>query len=449
MADESESEDSIREGEFRSRRMSTGAVYMQNLSKKNLSPIITAVINLETTPKRSDVVSKLEQIVEKNLKFRSYIHYPSAEAGPIWKPLLKFEVGDVMIDETLPGIDKKREICSFLGERLDLHFSDDEPQWRIFMVTYASQNERGECDLVIQMSHGLGDGYSLFGLLMSVAEPFEDVHATLPTIQKRNSAQSELNIFEKISLSFKRKQGLLKMLNMPMRTPDPPSCLTAQDNVSEDKKLADFRAIPLDRFKRCKHGTTINNVALSCLNGAIRRYLLSRSDPIMLRKNPKITVISMVAGLPKSDVPGVSFKVIFVPLELKKAEPVNQLRKVSRATRKIFACNEDGAGASLNSMLYKYAPFKIFNEMIGKSIGKCTCFFSNVRGPPSPMVFAGSKIRRIHNFVNPQLAFVLSMVSYNNEMCLSLATNSSLLSLPNLFLDMFEEELNGLEECEG
>ena len=97
-----------------------------------------------------------------------------------WCPLQNFSVErNVLRYAVLPGLDHNAERLAFLSSGLDTGFEDDEAQWQATVLTYEGAGSAHVCDLIFRLSHCLGDGTALFDLLLSVAQPSWQQHATV------------------------------------------------------------------------------------------------------------------------------------------------------------------------------------------------------------------------------------------------------------------------------
>ena len=105
------------------------------------------------------------------------------------------------------------------------------------------------------------------------------------------------------------------------------------------------------------YSCTVNDVIMSCVTGALRRYMISRGDLIMQTRNPKITAVAMVgaprAPNPNQDIAGVAFSSLFVPVKLKRKEPLAQLIETHKVLDRMKRSGEAYFTVAINSFLYR------------------------------------------------------------------------------------------------
>jgi WS/DGAT C-terminal domain len=140
-----------------------------------------------------------------------------------------------------------------------------------------------------------------------------------------------------------------------------------------------------------------------------------------------------------------SFASVFVPLDLREREPAARLQSVRRQVAWIKGAREAAVSLVFNSALYRCLPMAWFVLLLRTAMNKGTFYVSNLQGPRAPITFAGARVTHMFNFVNPSLAFVLSVMSYSGTCSLSVAANGASMPEPQAFLEDVVAEVAALE----
>ncbi len=162
--------------------------------------------------------------------------------------------------------------------------------------------------------------------------------------------------------------------------------------ATSEKAVAWSEPLPLDEVKEVAHseGTTINDVLVTCVAGALRRYLTERhqhcsSVTFMVPVN--LTPIDLT--LPE-DL-GNSFALVQLELPTDQADPLRVLHVVHHRMERIkhgheaaidFRVQETIAG--LSRTVYEASVDLLANRTIGT--------LTNVPGPPMPVYLAGCRV---------------------------------------------------------
>jgi WS/DGAT/MGAT family acyltransferase len=197
-------------------------------------------------------------------------------------------------------------------------------------------------------------------------------------------------------------------------------------------------------------GGTLNDVMLTAVAGGLRRYLLSRGEPV-----ERLTVRGLmpVNLLPPGSTTsaGNHFGMVYVGLPVSIADPVERIAAVRRETSSIKASPEAALGFGiLNAM--GVSPLDVEHAMVELLCSRATAVVTNVPGPPTTLYLCGKPIKRTVFWV-PQagkLGLGLSIFSYAGQVHMGIAVDVGLVpdaAALAAAVDAEIQELVGLERA--
>ncbi|AFE03862.1 hypothetical protein COCOR_01083 [Corallococcus coralloides DSM 2259] len=235
--------------------------------------------------------------------------------------------------------------------------------------------------------------------------------------------------------------ALGKLLVLP---PDPRSPLRGP--LSPRKLAAWSEPIELERVKAVGRtlGGTVNDVLLTAVTGALRRYLATRDAPLE-------DVHALVpVNLRPLDVPvprelGNRFGVVFLRLPVHLAEPRRRLREVTKRMEHLKRSPEAVVTSGVLELLGR-TPAALERAVVDVMGTKASLVATNVPGPRQPVSLAGSRLRGLTFWV-PQAGHVglgVSLFSYSGQVTVGVASDASRVPDPGAIVAAFQEELDSL-----
>ena len=196
--------------------------------------------------------------------------------------------------------------------------------------------------------------------------------------------------------------------------------------------------------------TTVNDVMMSCLAGAIHRYLSEVRDkkpqdfPIAMTFNQRSNSAKLADIIPLGNQSGG----LFLRLPVSIANPIKRLEVTKNRLNKLKALS--------HPHLFSFVYFTVVGglpEIIGRlstySVNRhVSMIVSNVPGPTEPMYILGSPIESIV-FTPPlhgDVGMVASVFSYNQKIRMTIMSDKTIVhDLPQL-TKFFTQEVQRLEE---
>lgn len=213
-----------------------------------------------------------------------------------------------------------------------------------------------------------------------------------------------------------------------------------------EKKLVWSRPFQLEDFKRVGRatGSTVNDVLMAALAGALRRYLLAHGPVARgLQVRGVIPVNLRPAG--EAHQLGNRFGLVFLQLPLGIG---NVRARLVEVRRRMLALKESPGAAAVFELLWLMgrAPRPLFDVVINLFATKATAVVTNVVGPREPLSILGSRLRQAMFWVPcaGHLGLGVSLLSYAGQVWLGVQSDVSLVPDPEAIVAAFEEELNAL-----
>ena len=199
----------------------------------------------------------------------------------------------------------------------------------------------------------------------------------------------------------------------------PPSALNRPSSPS--RHLAIVRR-PLDDLRRIKkrHHTTVNDVLLAVVAGALRDFLDERGDePIDLKSMVPVSV----RGDDDADALGNRISFLFMELPCTEPDPVARLLTVNAMTAQRKAAHEaEGSNAALEALAHVPRPLQRAASHLVASPRVFNLVVSNIPGPPQPLFMLGCELTHAYPVVPLAESHALSigMTTIQGEACLGL-----------------------------
>lgn len=419
------------------------------------------------------LVALIEERIALVPRYRQRIRtVPGHLANPVWVDDPEFDISFHVRRSALPkpGSDEQlREFCARIQSRpLDRH----RPLWEIYLVEGLSENRIA---IITKTHHAMVDGVSAIDigqvildgsprprempedLWMPDAEPggLSLVADAVCDLVRRPSA-----LFDTLRLgandiratsgrTFRVVGGLASAARIAFRAA-PQMPLNAQ--IGQQRRygtavtsLADYKRV---RAQQSETGprTTINDVVLATVAGALRGWLLFRGESV----TPSTTVRAMVPVSVRSDSEmgtlGNRISAVFVDLPVGEPNPVLRLAQVSYAMR---GHKESGqsVGADALVALSGFAP-PTLHALGARAANSLTrrlfnLVVTNVPGPQHPLYAAGARLLEIFPIVPlaEGQAVSIGVTSYDGGVYYGLNADRDAMPDVDVLASLMEESL--------
>jgi diacylglycerol O-acyltransferase / wax synthase len=417
---------------------------------------------------------RLQQTIVNRLlpfeRFRQRVTYPQGPAGPPhWVFDEHFDIRSHLRRIALPAPGDQQALQQLVSDWMSTPLDPTKPLWQFHLI----ENYGGGCALLSRLHHCIADGIALVRVLLSMTDATAEVEAPGASESTRREREPLAAATQQAAAAFAATnkavntayEEAVQIWNNPARAldllqegvaslaamsklltlpPDPPTLLKGQLGVT---KLAVWsQPIPLDEVKKVSRVTasTINDVLLACVAGALRRYLLERGatvDELSIRA--AMLSSSTVAPLEL----GNRFSLIFLSLPIGVEHPLERLIALKENMDEIKGSAEAlVAWGILNAI--GGSPEAVQRTVVNIFGSKATGVMTNVPGPKQTIFFAGRPVRDIMFWV-PQSGYLglgVSILSYAGEVRIGICTDAGLIPDPGAIVAAFHAEFAELHE---
>jgi WS/DGAT/MGAT family acyltransferase len=387
-------------------------------------------------------------------RYRQKIARPLLDlARPAWQDDPRFDIRRHIFQVKLDPPGTEAQLRALAGRVFSGRMDRGKPLWELYVV---GGLEHGRSALITKVHHAMADGVSGVALLEATLDASPKGRA-LPRprpYRPRPAPGGWRRLLDPLAGAFEQavqgvlntqkalwhlglrlagdpraREGVLELfrrlpeLAWPAeRLPFNRPCGCERRVAWSEFSLAEVRAI------RAACGGTVNDIVLSALTAALRRYLRMHGETVRRRFCHVMVPVSVRAA---DHAPGWGNRVSLLPLALplEEPDPVARLRAVTRRTgamKKVPVAEAvallstllDAAPAPLQALLsavpFVSLPFPLYNFL-------CT----NVPGPPAPRYVCGRRMLASYPHVPTgyEAGVSLAVESYHDKLYLGLTVD--------------------------
>jgi WS/DGAT/MGAT family acyltransferase len=226
----------------------------------------------------------------------------------------------------------------------------------------------------------------------------------------------------------------------------PDSDTALRGKQGEPKQAAWSAPIPLADIKTIGRQLvgTVNDVLLTAMTGALGRYLADRGNSLSDVDVHALVPISLRPKGSEEEL-GNRIGIVFLPLPVDIADPVDRLRELKRSM--------DEQKLSLEAPLV-YAAMKTFGRapavlvkpLVDHLCSHATVVVTNVKGPQEPLYLAGAPLEALMIWI-PRFGGIgvgVSILSYAGEVRVGAISDRDVVSDPETLIAGFQAEFEAL-----
>jgi WS/DGAT/MGAT family acyltransferase len=427
--------------------------------------IITGVISF----KGSLDFERLQRTVETRLltyeRFRMRVREPVVPLLlPSWELDPDFDLANHLVKDSLPYPGDHALLQELVSRSMSLPMDSRRPLWKIM---YLDQYNGGSA-LVCRLHHCIADGIALMQILLSLAdespdEQWADVKPSQPdyvqsqgisgikdSVERANQRVHEgvetltdpSRLASAIRLGYQGSRALGKLLFIP---PDPKTKFKQRCDVP--KRCAWTKAIRVEDVKAVgqKMGGTINDILISAMTGALRRYLEENGEVVEGLNFRAVVPVNLRPSGQLGDL-GNRFGLVFLSLPIGIRDPLQRLLVLRQRMNAIKDSPE--AVVALGILGAIGVTPKPVEDIVVKVFGvKGTAVMTNVPGPRAPLFLAGQQIDSFMFWVPTpgNISLGISILSYNGDVILGVATDEGMVADPDQIIASFLDEFEYLK----
>ncbi|HET8952641.1 MAG TPA: wax ester/triacylglycerol synthase family O-acyltransferase, partial [Solirubrobacteraceae bacterium] len=406
------------------------------------------------------------RLVERFPRFRRRIAEPRLGIGlPSWEDDPDFDLDLHVHRLALPAPADKAALQALVSDLVVRPLDRARPLWDM----YAIEGYRGGTAVLTRMHHCIADGIALARVLLSLTDSQPDAGLAPPAaehgdgtplsavtgVARAGAHAADAVLHESAALAAHPRPEVARLIEgatangralakLLLTGADEPSVLRGKLGVArhvrwtEPIELADVKAIGHAT------GTTVNDVLLSAMSGALHRYLAARdSDVGEIRAMVPFNLRPLDEPLPR-DL-GNRFGLVYLALPVGIEDPGERLAEMHRRMDAIKHSPEGPLSYAILGLIGS-TPVPVEQRLIGLFTPKTTAVMTNVPGPREPVYFAGSRVAGVLGWVpaGGEIGMGVSIFSYAGGVTVGLQVDAGLVPDPEPILDAFGEELAAL-----
>lgn len=412
--------------------------------------------------------------------------------GTYWETDPHFEISNHFRRVGLSGAQGKEELEELISNLVSTPLDPNKPLWEFQLV----EDYQGGSAVIMRTHHCYADGIAMIHLVLSMTDtapgvPVDATHSpSRKAIHEDEDKEETLGdifrqLFQPISDASSNAvkagrgwlaEGVDRLLHPSktvddarqglglasryarqglgfaseaarlLRLPDEPP-IRFRGKLGMAKRVAWAEPLPLHNVKAIGQalGSTINDVVLASVAGALRAYLIEQGDPVDRQLEIRAAVPVNLRPLEQAKNLGNRFGLVLLTLPLGIENPLERLQEVHKRMQELR--NSYQAMMTLGLMEIMGLGPNLAQALAMRLLGrKATAVMTNVAGPQQPLYFAGSQLAELMFWV-PQSGSVgmgVSIFSYNDRVHFGLMTDQKLVSDPGTIISQFSKEFEQL-----
>lgn len=461
-----------------------------NIKSEPLSPVDAAWLRIDTPTNMAIItgvlmfdepidMDRLKATIESRLlrfnRFRQrVVQHPISIRRSRWVEDPYFDIDSHFQRIGLPTPGGEDALKTLVSSMMSSPLDFTKPLWHISYV----ENYKEGCALVVRLHHCIADGIALVQVLLSLTDEEPDVPLDEPPVEP--GEQSSLLgkfLLPPLTIASRGLQVTEKLLQEGLDTLDQPSRLSeaVRYGVSGSMALGKLLLIGPDQktilrgacgvAKRAtwsqpvllsdvktigrQYNATVNDVLIATVTGGLRRYLESRGQSV---EALNIRAVVPYSIRPEEEITrlGNRFGLVFLDLPIGVRDITRRLQIIKYRMDRIKNTPEAVVAFGILQAM-GMTTTQVEGVVVNIFAKKATAVMTNVPGPQKPLYLAGTQLAGMMFWV-PQpggLALGVSIISYNGQVQVGIASDVGLIPDPENIIDGFHQEFESMMKLIG
>jgi WS/DGAT/MGAT family acyltransferase len=433
--------------------------------------VITGVIWFDEPPDWGRVRDVIEaRLVDPHPPFRQRVTVGGAPPGPHWKDDERFDLDTHLHRVALPPPGDSAALSALVADLTATPLNPEKPLWQFHLVDGYGEGAA----MIVRIHHCIADGIALARVLLSLTDPapvpgeapltpapeepprgrLENLVAPARSVLSATVGAAGAVAHESIEiaahpshlldLASTARKDADALAGILLESADPPTALKGGMGVA--KRVAWSAPVPLDDVKAMGHatGTTVNDIALTAMTGALRRYLHDHDNPV-----EELTAF-VPFNLRPLDEPlparlGNRFGLVFLRLPVGVGDRRRRLSEVHARMQEIKGSPRGAISYGLLDAMGR-TPVQVEKRLVDLFSSKGSAVITNVPGPRQPVYFAGTPVAGVLVWApaSGEVSVTVSIFSYAGGITVGLMTDAGLVPDPERIVAAFENEIDAL-----
>ena len=408
------------------------------------------------------------RLVERFPRFRQRVVEARLGLGlPTWEDDPNFELGRHIHHLALPAPGDRRTLEALVSDLMMSPLDRTKPLWDTYLIDGYGEGMA----LVTRMHHCIADGIALSRLLLSLTDSAPDAGIAPPKEERENRTLLDAMVAPVRAGAHLAETGLhqgLEILAHPadelpglaartgsdaralakllLTTADADTVLRGKLGVARRVTWSD--RMPLEDIKEIGHatGTTVNDVLIAAMTGALHRYLKRHHSLVdEIRTMVPFNLRPLDEPLPREL--GNRFGLVYLALPVGIKDPASRLSEVHLRMDRIKRSPEGMLSYGILSVIGMTPP-QIEQRLLDVFAQKTTAVMTNVPGPREPLYLAGTELAGVVGWVPAagSIGLGMSIFSYNGGVTVGFQVDPGLVPHPETIISDYETEVEALRQ---
>lgn len=448
---------------------------------------ITGILMLEDAIEYEELCDRLEERLLRFDRFKQRIGGRKRRIRqPYWETVENFDVHTHVYEIALPEPVDEETFEEFIGKLMSRPLDERRPLWEAYLVKDAGPGD-GDA-LAVRINHSIGDGFALLYVMLGLVDNPGDIEFPVdgisapprPDLDEETERDDEPSADDDTVDSsddgisrgpettdaegvepFRREidsrtlldsaetalKGVKTGVELLVKRNEPETSLYGE--LGQRKHAAWTDRIDLNTVKTIgsEHDATVNDVLLAAMGGAVRRVLEQRgerTDGLDLRFTVPVNLKPMNE---RGGNLGNHFGLVFAPIPVGTRDFEERIALIHER----MDVRKAGIEAFLMYQLLNiggHVPEIVQDGVMTIFEKHATGIATNVPGPLNTVEFVGTEVTDLIFWV-PQAndqGIGISIISYDGNVRVGVASDANLLSDPYEVTDAFETEIEMLLE---
>lgn len=384
---------------------------------------------------------------------------------PRWETDPQFDLRRHLARAELPAPGDEAALQGLVSRLMSEPLDPRHPLWQFHFI----EEFQGGSALICRFHHCIGDGLAMVHVMLSLTDRTEVVPEREPATGPPPGSGFDpealgrgvgravgraANVVSDFIMHPSRAREAagqasataLAVGKLALMPADPPTPFKGPLGV--EKRAVWSEPIEVERIKSIgrRTGATVNDLLLSAVAGALRRYLRQRGHEVEGLDIRAVVPVNLRRPEEAHKL-GNQFGLVFLALPLGPEEPLERIFELKKRMDAIKGSPE----ALVAFQILKgmgMAPAPLFDLVLAQFGKKASAVMTNVMGPTEPVWFSGVRVRQTMFWV-PRAAGLglgVSILSYSGRVWLGIATDAGLVPDPETILEGFHEEFDEMTD---
>jgi WS/DGAT/MGAT family acyltransferase len=430
---------------------------------------------IEAGPLRDDAgavdIDRIREGIERRLHlvpvFRQRLaQVPFDQGRPFWVDDPRFRIEDHVHLSALPRPGTRRQLMALMGRLQSKLLDRNRPLWEIYFVDGLEGGR--EVAMISKVHHAMIDGTSGVELATLIFDLKREGTGIQPPSWVPDPEPSRAGLLfdalhDRASDAVRRAAKVARAVRNPAKPVDhllkfarAVGTMTGDlDPLPFNARVGSRRAfetatLPMEQVLETRRalGVTVNDVALTAVAGAVRRYCNAAGiDPETLRAVRALVPVNNRA--PDDKRLGSNVSSLFVDLPVDEPDTRRRAERIAGRSRELKSLDvAEGANmwARVTSVipptLLRAASWFQFRGLMAQA----NLMVSNVRGPAAPVYSFGAEVREFFPYFGVQdgLGLNIVLVSYNGKLLIGVAADPDLVPELGVFVEALRKAFGEL-----